>query len=98
MRYFTYFHIHIWPTKQHKKGQASTHQLSYDECVIHEVQQGCLGVNVVEGVGSFEALMSRVVHDRRGQRVEAQEVSQFPTGALRDKGDVRCLLEQTAFS
>ena len=32
-------------------------------------------MDVVEGVGSFEALVSRVVHDCGGECVEAQEVS-----------------------
>lgn len=60
--------------KQTKK-ESVTYQLGYNECVTHEVQQGRLGVNVVEGVGSFEALVSRVVHDCGGECVEAQEVS-----------------------
>ena len=32
-------------------------------------------MDVVEGVGSFEALVGRVVHDCGGECVEAQEVS-----------------------
>lgn len=42
-------------------------------------------MNVVEGIGSLEALVSGVVHNRGGECVEAQEVGQLPTGALGDR-------------
>lgn len=43
-------------------------------------------MNVVEGIGSLEALVSGMVHNRGGERVKAQEISQLPTRALKDKG------------
>lgn len=46
-------------------------------------------MNVVEGVGSLEALMSRVMHDCGGECVEAQEVSNFTTGVLKNKGSIK---------
>lgn len=65
--------IHIW-IHTWDKGQVA-YQLGYDERVVHEVQQRRLRVDVVEGVGSLEALVSGVVHDCGGECVEAQEVS-----------------------
>lgn len=43
-------------------------------------------MNVVEGIGSLETLVSGMVHNRGGERVKAQEISQLPTGALKDRG------------
>ena len=69
-----YLHTHL-ETRTQDSQEWGTYQLGDDERVAHEVQQGCLRVDVVEGVGSFEALVSRVVHDCGGECVEAQEVS-----------------------
>lgn len=61
------------------------HRLGEDESVAHEVDERRFGVDVVEGVSSFQALVGRVVHDGGGQRVEAQEVCHLPWGALKGK-------------
>lgn len=71
--------------KQQKQPSPGTYQFCYNECIIHQVQEGSLCVNVVKGVGSFEALVDWVVHHCRGQRVEAQEVCQGTSGALPQK-------------
>lgn len=63
------------------------HRLGEDESITHEVNERRLGVNVVEGVSSFQTLVSWVVHDGGGQRVEAQEVRHLPLGALKTKSD-----------
>lgn len=66
------WHTHL---ETHTRQPGVTYQLGDDEGVAHEIQQGRLCVDVVEGVGGFEALVSRVVHDCGGECVEAQEVS-----------------------
>lgn len=68
-------------------GPAITHRLGEYKSITHEVDERRLGVNVVEGVSSFQALVSRVVHDGGGQRVEAQEVCHLPWGALEARSD-----------
>lgn len=45
-------------------------------------------MNVVEGISSFQALVSRVVHDGGGQRVKAQEVCHLSRGTLQGTSDI----------
>lgn len=64
-----------------------THRFGQDEGVGHKVQQGGGGVNVVEGIGSFQGAMHRVIHDGGWQCVETQNVRHFAL-ALPGKGSI----------
>lgn len=59
--------------------------LGEDESIVHEVLEGGIIANVVEGVRSSEQLVNGMPHHGGGKMVEADEVHQLTTSILGEK-------------
>ena len=56
--------------------------LGKDECIIHQILEGGLSANIVEGVRSPQQLVHRMPYHGGGKMVEADEVLQMTTRIL----------------